>query len=218
MGDEQGGSYYPQALILAKAVDVVRIDLTCMGGITGGRRIVDECLRAGVAFSPHMFAHVHSQVFSGWGFPDVPIEWGVPWTGVDPYADSLAQPTIIERTAGCSRCRAAGLRQSPQPRLGAEPAARGPGPHLRRLMPARESEEPTMSTDDMSVPAGYANRLFDLTGRVAVVTGGGSGLGARDGRRLCAGRREGGHRRRERGGRRGDRSRPSRSKAAAAGP
>ena len=94
MGDEQGGSYYPQALILAKAVDVVRIDLTCMGGITGARRIVDECLAAGVSFSAHMFAHVHSQVFSGWGFTDCPVEWGVPWTGVDPYADSLAQPTL----------------------------------------------------------------------------------------------------------------------------
>lgn len=94
MGDEQGGSYYPQALILAKAVDVVRIDLTCMGGITGARRIVDECLKAGMQFSAHMFAHVHSQVFSGWGFTDCPIEWGVPWTGVDPYADSLAQPVI----------------------------------------------------------------------------------------------------------------------------
>jgi L-alanine-DL-glutamate epimerase-like enolase superfamily enzyme len=94
MGDEQGGSYYPQALIMAGAVDVVRIDLTCMGGITGGRRIVDECLRTGTKFSAHMFAHVHSQVFSGWGFADCPIEWGVPWTGVDPYADSLAQPVL----------------------------------------------------------------------------------------------------------------------------
>jgi L-alanine-DL-glutamate epimerase-like enolase superfamily enzyme len=94
MGDEQGGSYYPQALIQARAVDVVRIDLTCMGGITGGRRIVDECLRAGVRFAPHMFAHVHSQVFGGWGFAELPIEWGIPWTGVDPYADSLLQPTI----------------------------------------------------------------------------------------------------------------------------
>jgi NAD(P)-dependent dehydrogenase (short-subunit alcohol dehydrogenase family) len=33
-------------------------------------------------------------------------------------------------------------------------------------------------TDDMSVPAGYAGSLFDLRGRVAVVTGAGSGLGA----------------------------------------
>lgn len=94
MGDEQGGIYYPEALILADAVDVVRIDLTCMGGITGGRRIIERCLQAGVEFAPHMFAHVHSQVFSALGFSDVPIEWGVPWTGVDPYADSLAQPII----------------------------------------------------------------------------------------------------------------------------
>jgi L-alanine-DL-glutamate epimerase-like enolase superfamily enzyme len=94
MGDEQGGIYYPEALINKKAVDVVRIDLTCMGGITGGRKIVDQCLAADVTFAAHMFAHVHSQVFGAWGFSDVPIEWGVPWTGVDPYADSLQQPTI----------------------------------------------------------------------------------------------------------------------------
>lgn len=96
MGDEQGGIYYPEALILARAVDVVRIDLTCMGGLTRGPRIVEQVERAGLAFAPHMFAHVHSQVFSAWGYPDVPIEWGVPWTGVDPYADSLRQPTIVE--------------------------------------------------------------------------------------------------------------------------
>lgn len=94
MGDEQGGSYYPESLLIHKAVDVIRIDLTCMGGITGGREIVDQCLNAEIDFAPHMFAHVHSQVFSAWGFAK-PIEWGVPWTGVDPYADSLAQPSII---------------------------------------------------------------------------------------------------------------------------
>ena len=93
-GDEQGGSYYPEALIMAKSVDVVRVDLTCMGGITGGRTIIEECLRADQKFAPHMFAHVHSQVFSAWGFTDCPVEWGVPWTGVDPYADSLVQPKL----------------------------------------------------------------------------------------------------------------------------
>lgn len=35
-----------------------------------------------------------------------------------------------------------------------------------------------MTSDEQSVPPGYANALFDLSGRVAVVTGGGSGLGA----------------------------------------
>jgi L-alanine-DL-glutamate epimerase-like enolase superfamily enzyme len=95
-GDEQGGSYYPEALILAQAVDVVRIDLTCMGGITRGRRIIDQVLDAGLAFAPHMFPHVHSQVLAAWGFPDVPIEWGIPFTGVHPMDDPLPQPRILE--------------------------------------------------------------------------------------------------------------------------
>jgi L-alanine-DL-glutamate epimerase-like enolase superfamily enzyme len=95
MGDEQGGSYYPEALLLRKSVDVVRIDLTCMGGITRARPTIEACERAGTAFAPHMFAHVHSQVFGALGY-DVPVEWGVPGTGVDQYADSLAQPTIVE--------------------------------------------------------------------------------------------------------------------------
>jgi L-alanine-DL-glutamate epimerase-like enolase superfamily enzyme len=94
-GDEQGGAYYPEALIAAGSVDRVRVDLTCMGGITGGRVVVEECLAAGQDFGPHMFAHVHSQVFAAWGHADKPVEWGVPWTGVDPYADSLAQPELL---------------------------------------------------------------------------------------------------------------------------
>jgi len=95
MGDEQGGSYYPEALIQRGAVDVVRLDLTCMGGLSRARPLIHACETAGVAFSPHMFAHVHSQVFGALGY-DVPIEWGVPGTGVDQYADSLRQPTIAE--------------------------------------------------------------------------------------------------------------------------
>jgi L-alanine-DL-glutamate epimerase-like enolase superfamily enzyme len=95
MGDEQGGSYYPEALLNRQAVDVVRIDLTCMGGITRARPMINACERAGTAFSPHMFAHVHSQVFGALGY-DVPIEWGVPGTGVDQYADSLRQPRVVD--------------------------------------------------------------------------------------------------------------------------
>ncbi len=93
MGDEQGGSYYPEALLRAEAVDAVRVDLTCMGGISGARRVLDACAQAGVRCWPHMFAHVHSQVLAGWGV-EAPIEWGVPGTGVDQYADSLRQPQI----------------------------------------------------------------------------------------------------------------------------
>ena len=93
MGDEQGGSYYPEALLQRESVDVVRIDLTCMGGITRARPMIEACQRAGVEFSPNMFAHVHSQVFGALGH-DVPVEWGIPGTGVDQFADSLRQPVI----------------------------------------------------------------------------------------------------------------------------
>ena len=89
-GDEQGGIYYPEALILAEAVDVVRVDLTCMGGITRGRRVIDQALDAGLTFAPHMFPHVHSQVLSAWGFTDVPIEWGIPFTGRPPHGRPAA--------------------------------------------------------------------------------------------------------------------------------
>jgi L-alanine-DL-glutamate epimerase-like enolase superfamily enzyme len=95
MGDEQGGSYYPEALLLRKSVDVVRIDLTCMGGITRARPMLDACEAAGTRWAPHMFAHVHSQVFPGLGYAP-PVEWGVPGTGVDQFADSLARPTLID--------------------------------------------------------------------------------------------------------------------------
>jgi L-alanine-DL-glutamate epimerase-like enolase superfamily enzyme len=93
MGDEQGGAYYPQALLDADAVDVIRIDLTCMGGVSGSRAVLDACTEKGVAVAPHMYAHVHSRVLPAWGLI-APIEWGAQWTGVDPYADSLEQPVL----------------------------------------------------------------------------------------------------------------------------
>ena len=50
---------------------------------------------AGLAFAPHMFPHVHSQALAGLGHTDVPIEWGLPFTGVHPMDDPLPQPTIL---------------------------------------------------------------------------------------------------------------------------
>ncbi|MEJ7696684.1 MAG: enolase C-terminal domain-like protein [Candidatus Limnocylindrales bacterium] len=62
MGDEQGGSYHPEALLRAEAVDVLRVDATTNGGITRLRPIVARAIAAGVRVAPHMFPHVHSQV------------------------------------------------------------------------------------------------------------------------------------------------------------
>ena len=94
MGDEQGGSYHPQALLAFDAVDVLRVDATTNGGITRLRGIVGAAAAKGVPVAPHMFPHVHSQVLSALGQLDAPIEWGIPNTGVHPMDDSLIQPVV----------------------------------------------------------------------------------------------------------------------------
>lgn len=95
MGDEQGGSYHPESLLAHSAVDVVRVDVTTNGGITRLPAILDQIAATGTPFAPHMFAHVHSRVFAALGH-QVPIEWGVPGSGVDQYADSLPQPEVVD--------------------------------------------------------------------------------------------------------------------------
>lgn len=96
MGDEQGGSYHPQALLEFDAVDVVRVDATTNGGITRLPEIIKAITARGVGFAPHMFPHIHSQVLSALGYTEAPIEWGIPGTGVLPMDDSLAQPVVSE--------------------------------------------------------------------------------------------------------------------------
>jgi L-alanine-DL-glutamate epimerase-like enolase superfamily enzyme len=96
MGDEQGGSYHPQALLAFDAVDVLRVDATTNGGITRLRGIVATAAAKGIAVAPHMFPHVHSQVLGALGRTDAPIEWGIPGTGVHPMDDSLAQPVVSD--------------------------------------------------------------------------------------------------------------------------
>ena len=94
MGDEQGGSYHPEALLTAAAVDVIRVDATTNGGVTGLKKSLERARSAQVKVSPHMFPHLHSRLLPIFGFKDVPIEWGIPGTGVHPMDDGLEQPVI----------------------------------------------------------------------------------------------------------------------------
>lgn len=93
VGDEQGGSYYPEALLLASAVDVLRIDATTDGGVTRLADVIAAARTHGVPVAPHMFPHVHSRLCAAWGI-DAPVEWGVAGTGVHPMDDGLEQPII----------------------------------------------------------------------------------------------------------------------------
>jgi L-alanine-DL-glutamate epimerase-like enolase superfamily enzyme len=92
MGDEQGGAYHPEALLIADAVDVVRIDASTNGGVTGLKRVLAEL--GGHRFASHMFPHVHSRLFSGLGIQGVPIEWGIVGNGVDQVSDRFSRPML----------------------------------------------------------------------------------------------------------------------------
>lgn len=94
MGDEQGGAYHPEALVRADAVDVVRIDASTNGGVTGLRRVLREL--DGRPFSTHMFPHVHSRLLSALGIEGAPIEWGIAGNGVDQISDSFSRPTVTD--------------------------------------------------------------------------------------------------------------------------
>jgi L-alanine-DL-glutamate epimerase-like enolase superfamily enzyme len=94
MGDEQGGAYHPEALVMADAVDVVRLDASTNGGVTGLRRVLGELGEA--RFSAHMFPHVHSRLFSALGVEGVPIEWGIPGNGVDQVSDTFSRPVVVD--------------------------------------------------------------------------------------------------------------------------
>jgi L-alanine-DL-glutamate epimerase-like enolase superfamily enzyme len=94
MGDEQGGAYHPEALLLADAVDVVRVDASTNGGVTGLRRVLAELGSA--RFTSHMFPHVHSRLFSALGIEGVPIEWGILGNGVDQVSDTFSRPVVVD--------------------------------------------------------------------------------------------------------------------------
>jgi L-alanine-DL-glutamate epimerase-like enolase superfamily enzyme len=94
MGDEQGGAYHPEALMICDAVDVFRVDASTNGGITGLRRVI-----AGLGerrYAPHMFPHVHSRLFSGLGVEGAPIEWGIVGNGVDQVTDQFTRPVVTD--------------------------------------------------------------------------------------------------------------------------
>jgi len=93
MGDEHSSAYFPE-VVLSAGPDVIRLDLTCMGGIS---RL--KSLRArldaveNVMVSTHMYPHIHQPVLSAL-MPDAMIEWGLPGLGIDPLADMLSAPSF----------------------------------------------------------------------------------------------------------------------------
>lgn len=94
MGDEQGGPGFPDALLLADAVDVVRLDATCAGGVSGLRPIMERVRRAGKSVSFHVYAALHAPIAAGLGAQEAWIEWSLPGTLVDVMTETLPLPAF----------------------------------------------------------------------------------------------------------------------------
>ena len=71
-GDDQGGAYFPEALLALRAIDVLRVDMTTSGGVSGLPAVLAAASHAGIAVAPHMFPHFHTRAFDGLGVKDYP--------------------------------------------------------------------------------------------------------------------------------------------------
>jgi L-alanine-DL-glutamate epimerase-like enolase superfamily enzyme len=89
-GDEESHLYHPEALLDAGAVDIIRIDATCQGGVTRMVRLGERLRDYGVPVSWHMNTFVHRQLAGIAGIETKSIEISSPGSGVDVLAEMLA--------------------------------------------------------------------------------------------------------------------------------
>ena len=87
-GDEVGGPFFPEAMLERASVDVLRLDATAVGGVSGLRAALRLAVRAGTTVSCHVHGLLHAQVLRGLGVTGW-VEFGRPGSGVDPLGDAL---------------------------------------------------------------------------------------------------------------------------------
>lgn len=83
VGDEVSVPATMERLINERAVDVVRLDATSIGGFTGFASIREQAARAGLVISPHAYGEIHRHCVHGWPgvtpieiFPPESPTWG----------------------------------------------------------------------------------------------------------------------------------------------
>ena len=94
MGDEQGGPGFPDAMLYADAVDVVRLDATVAGGVSGLRPIVQHIRAAGKGLSFHIYGRMHAAIAAAIADEEAIVEWSLPGMLVDPMMESLPAPAF----------------------------------------------------------------------------------------------------------------------------
>ena len=100
-GDDEAHLYHPQAFIETGAVDMLRIDATCQGGLSRLIQLDEYLTKAGLPISWHVYDAWHSQIASIIGATTFSLEFSAPGASVDPLAEMIfankAQTTSTDK-------------------------------------------------------------------------------------------------------------------------
>lgn len=88
-GDEEANLYHPEVLLDALAVDIIRLDATCQGGVTRMIRLGETLAPRDVTVSWHMNTFLHRQLAGLAGLTTRSVEISSPGSGVDMLAELL---------------------------------------------------------------------------------------------------------------------------------
>jgi L-alanine-DL-glutamate epimerase-like enolase superfamily enzyme len=88
-GDDETHLYHPQAFVETGAVDILRIDTTCQGGLSRLLQLNDYLAQKKMPVSWHVYDAWHSQVASILDVESISIEYSAPGASVDALAELI---------------------------------------------------------------------------------------------------------------------------------
>jgi L-alanine-DL-glutamate epimerase-like enolase superfamily enzyme len=94
-GDDETHLYHPQAFVETGAVDILRIDTTCQGGLSRLLQLNDYLSSRKMPVSWHVYDAWHSQVASILDVESISIEYSAPGASVD----ALAELIVVHQNA-----------------------------------------------------------------------------------------------------------------------
>jgi len=88
-GDDEAHLYHPQVFVETGAVDMLRLDTTCQGGLSRMILLNDYFVKSGMSISWHVYDAIHHQVASILDAPTFSVELSAPGASVDPFAEFI---------------------------------------------------------------------------------------------------------------------------------
>lgn len=88
-GDDETHLYHPQAFVESGAVDILRIDTTCQGGLSRLLQLNDYLAEKNLPVSWHVYDAWHSQVAAILDVESISIEHSAPGASVDALAEII---------------------------------------------------------------------------------------------------------------------------------